>query len=66
MMVQIVEHHDSSSRDFPMGEEAASSTSRGSYHPAPRAAATHAAQHYMLMQAEREIGSNLFLNDFGG
>jgi hypothetical protein len=49
-----------------MGEEAASSTSRGSYHPAPRAAATHAAQHYMLMQAEREIGSNLFLNDFGG
>jgi hypothetical protein len=53
MMVQIVEHLDSSSEDFPMGEEAASSTPRGSYRPKPGAAAVHTAQQHTPVQASR-------------
>jgi hypothetical protein len=44
MMVQIVEHHGLTSEDFLMEEEAASSMPRSSNHPAPGAAAVHAAQ----------------------
>jgi hypothetical protein len=42
-MVQIVEHHDLSPEDFLMEEGTASSVPRGSYCPAPGAAAMHAA-----------------------
>jgi hypothetical protein len=52
-MVQIVEHRDSYTEDFLMGEEATSSVPRGSYHPAPAAAAVHAAQQHTLVQASR-------------
>jgi hypothetical protein len=40
-MVQIVEHRDLSPKDFLMEEGAASSVPRGSYRPAPGAAAMH-------------------------
>jgi hypothetical protein len=42
-MVQIVKHHDLFPEDFLMEEGAASSVSRGSYRPAPGAAAVHTA-----------------------
>jgi hypothetical protein len=45
-MVQIVEHHDLSPEDFLMEEGIASSVPQGSYHPAPGAAAMHAAQQH--------------------
>jgi hypothetical protein len=53
MMVQIVEHHDLSSEDFPMEEGAASSVPRGSNCPAPGAAAMHAAQQHTPVQTSR-------------
>ena len=53
MMVQIVEHHDLSSEDFPMEEGAASSVPRGSNRPAPGAAAMHAAQQHTPSQTSR-------------
>jgi hypothetical protein len=43
-MVQIVEHHDFVPEDFPMEEEAASSTPRATNRPVPGAAAVHSAQ----------------------
>jgi hypothetical protein len=52
-MVQIVEHRDLSSEDFPMEEGAASSVPRGSNRPAPGAAAIHAAQQHTPVQTSR-------------
>jgi hypothetical protein len=45
-MVQIVEHHDFDPKDFPMEEEAASSTPRASSRPAPGATAVRSAQQH--------------------
>jgi hypothetical protein len=42
-MVQIVEHHDFVPEDFPMEEEATSSTPQASNRPAPGAAAVRSA-----------------------
>jgi hypothetical protein len=42
-MVQIIEHHDMTPKDFLMEEEAASSMPRASNRPAPGAAAVRAA-----------------------
>jgi hypothetical protein len=53
MMVQIIEHRDLHSEDFLMEEGAASSMPRGSYRPAPGAAAMHAAQQHMPAQTSR-------------
>ena len=52
-MVQIVEHRDLSSEDFPMEEEAASSMPRSSNRPATGAAAMHAAQQHTTAQTSR-------------
>jgi hypothetical protein len=52
-MVQIVEHRDLSPEDFLMEEGAASSVPRGSYRPAPGAAAMHAAQQHTPAQTSR-------------
>jgi hypothetical protein len=52
-MVQIVEHRDLSPKDFRMEEGAASSVPRGSYRPAPGAAAMHAAQQHTPAQTSR-------------
>jgi hypothetical protein len=54
-MVQIVEHHDLSPEDFRMEEGAASSVPRGSYRPAPGAAAMHAAQQHTPAQTSRAL-----------
>ena len=43
-MVHIVEHHDFILEDFPMEEEAASSTPRASSRPAPGAAVVRSAR----------------------
>jgi hypothetical protein len=50
-MVYIVEHHDFIPEDFPMEEEAASSTPRASNRPAPGAAAVHMAQQHTSAQS---------------
>jgi hypothetical protein len=52
-MVQIVEHRDLSSKDFPMEEGAASSVPRGSNRPAHGAAAMHTAQQHTPAQTSR-------------
>jgi hypothetical protein len=52
-MVQIVEHRDLSPEDFLMEEGATSSMPRGSYCPAPGAAAMHTAQQHTLAQTSR-------------
>jgi hypothetical protein len=52
-MVQIVEHHDSVPEDFPMEEEAASSTPRVFNRPAPGAAAVHSARQHTPAQTSR-------------
>jgi hypothetical protein len=52
-MVQIVEHRDLSPEDFLMEEGAASSVPRGSYRPAPGAAAMHTAQQHTPVQMSR-------------
>jgi hypothetical protein len=52
-MVQIVEHRDLSPEDFLMEEGAASSVPRGSYRPAPGAAAMHAAQQHTPAETSR-------------
>jgi hypothetical protein len=49
-MVQIVEHRDLSPEDFLMEEGATSSLPRGSYRPAPGAAAMHTAQQHTPVQ----------------
>jgi hypothetical protein len=53
MMVQIVEHRDLAPKDFLMEEGAASSVLRGSYRPAPGAAAMHATQQRTPAQTSR-------------
>jgi hypothetical protein len=53
MMVQIVEHRDLSSEDFPMEEGAASSVPRASNRPVPGVAAMHAAQQHTPAQTSR-------------
>jgi hypothetical protein len=53
MMVQIVEHRDLSSEDFPMEEGAASSVPRGSNRPVRGVAAMHAAQQHTPAQTSR-------------
>jgi hypothetical protein len=52
-MVQIIEHRDLAPEDFLMEEGATSSVPRGSYHPAPGAAAMHAMQHPTPVQSSR-------------
>jgi hypothetical protein len=52
-MVQIVEHHDFDPEDFPMEEEAVSSTPRTSSRPAPGAAAVRSARQHTPAQASR-------------
>jgi hypothetical protein len=52
-MVHIVEHHDFMPGDFLVEEEAASSTSRATNHPAPGAAAVHSARQHTPAQASR-------------
>jgi hypothetical protein len=52
-MVQIVEHCDLSSEDFPMEEGATSSVPQGSNRPAPGATAMHAAQQHTPAQTSR-------------
>jgi hypothetical protein len=53
MMVQIVEHRNLSPEDFLMEEGTSSSVPRGSYRPAPGAAAMHAAQQHTPAQTSR-------------
>jgi hypothetical protein len=45
-MVHIVEHHDFVPENFPMEEEAASSTPRATSRPAPDAAAVRSARQH--------------------
>jgi hypothetical protein len=45
-MVQIIEHHNFIPEDFPMEEEAASSTPQASSRPAPGAAAVSSARQH--------------------
>jgi hypothetical protein len=52
-MVQIVEHHDFVPEDFPMGEEAMSSTPQASSRPAPGAAAVRSARQHTPAQTSR-------------
>jgi hypothetical protein len=52
-MVHIVEHHDFDPEDFPMEEEAASSTPRASNRPAPGAAVVRSVQQHTPAQASR-------------
>jgi hypothetical protein len=52
-MVQIVEHRGLSPEDFLMEEGAASFVPRGSYRPAPGAAAMHTAQQHTPAQTSR-------------
>jgi hypothetical protein len=52
-MVQIVEHHDFIPEDFPMEEEAASSTPRAFNRPAPGAAVVHSARQHTPAQTSR-------------
>jgi hypothetical protein len=52
-MVHIVEHHDFVPEDFPMEEEATSSTPQVFNHPAPGAAAVHSARQNTPAQASR-------------
>jgi hypothetical protein len=52
-MVQIVEHRDLSPEDFLMEEGETSSVPRGSYCPAPGAAAVHTAQQHTPAQTCR-------------
>jgi hypothetical protein len=52
-MVQIVEHHDFMPEDFPVEEEAASSTPRATNRPAPGAAVVHSARQHTPAQASR-------------
>jgi hypothetical protein len=52
-MVQIVEHHDFLPEDFPVEEEAASSTPRATNRPAPGAAAVHSARQHTPTQTSR-------------
>jgi hypothetical protein len=52
-MIQIVEHRDLSPEDFLMEEGATSSMPRGSYHPAPGAAAMHTTQQDTPAQTSR-------------
>jgi hypothetical protein len=52
-MVHIVEHHDFMPEDFPVEEEAASSTQRATNRPAPGAAAVHSTWQHTPVQASR-------------
>jgi hypothetical protein len=52
-MVHIVEHHDFIPEDFPMEEEAASSTPRASNRPTPGAAAVRSARQHTPTQTSR-------------
>jgi hypothetical protein len=52
-MIQIVEHCGLSPEDFLMEEGIASSVPRGSYRPAPGAAAMNAAQQHTPVQTSR-------------
>jgi hypothetical protein len=52
-MVQIVEHHDFDPEDFPMEEEAVSSTPRASSRPAPGAAVARSVRQHTPAQASR-------------
>jgi hypothetical protein len=52
-MVHIVEHHDFVLEDFPMEEEAASSTPRASNRPAPGATDVRSARQHTPAQASR-------------
>jgi hypothetical protein len=52
-MVQIVEHHDFIPKDFPMEEEAASSTPRATNRPTPGVAAVHSARQHIPAQTSR-------------
>jgi hypothetical protein len=52
-MVQIVEHHDFIPEDFPMEEEAASSTPRASSRPAPGAAVVRSARQHTPVRTSR-------------
>jgi hypothetical protein len=52
-MVHIVKHHDFVPEDFPMEEEAASSTPRASNRPTPGAAAVRSVPQHTPAQASR-------------
>jgi hypothetical protein len=52
-MVQIVEHHDFIPEDFPMEEEAASSTPRASSCPAPGADVVRSARQHTPAQTSK-------------
>jgi hypothetical protein len=52
-MIHIVEHHDFVPEDFPMEEEAVSSTPRAFNRPAPGAAAVHSARQHTPAQTSR-------------
>jgi hypothetical protein len=52
-MVHIVEHHDFMPEDFPVEEEAASSTSRATNCPAPSATAVHSVRQHTPAQTAR-------------
>jgi hypothetical protein len=52
-MVHIVEHHDFMSEDFPVEEEAASSTPRATNRPVPGAAAVHSTRQHTPTQTSR-------------
>jgi hypothetical protein len=54
-MVQIVEHHDFVPEDFPMEEEAASSTPRASNHPTPGAAAVCSTRQHTPAQSSQAL-----------
>jgi hypothetical protein len=53
IMVHIIEHHEFIPEDFPMEEEAASSTPRASSRPAPGAAAVRSTRQHTPAQASR-------------
>jgi hypothetical protein len=52
-MVYIVEHHDFMPKDFPMEEEAVSSTPRATNRPAPGAAVVHSVRQHTPAQTSR-------------
>jgi hypothetical protein len=52
-MVHIVEHHDFIPEDFPVEEEATSSTPRAFNRPAPGAAVVHSAWQHTPTQTSR-------------
>jgi hypothetical protein len=56
-MVHIAEHHDEASEDFPMAEEATSSTPQSTGRPTPGATAVRSARQHTPAQASRTPGA---------